>query len=126
MKASASASLWLASHLGFTGMLALCTVPLWFAEGYLLSRALAPPTTSAPSVPLPPPPATKAAPAPSTLPPAPPTPAPVVVPVEVPTNTPPPRPAMRTGSRAVAIEVYHAAGENAYARWTEGRHARGW
>lgn len=123
MKTSASASLWLASHLGFGGMLALCTVPLWVAEGYLFTRTLASPSPAAAvDMPTAPPPS---APPPSPTP-NPCTPAPVVAPVEAPVNTPPPRPAMRTGARAVAVEVYHAAGENAYARWTEGRHARGW
>ncbi len=123
MKTSVSASFWLAAHLGFRGMLALCTVPLWVVEGYILSRALTPPpATQAVENP------TSAEPPPTPVPPtsAPCTPAPAVAPVEAPTNTPPPRPAMRTGSRAVAIEVYHAAGDDAYARWTEGRHARGW
>lgn len=118
---SASVGFWFASRLGFVGMFGLSAAPMLIAESYLLSRALAPAVMTAPIE-------THVAPEIITPTPAqiPSTPAPVVAPVEAPTNTPPPRPAMRTGARAVAIEVYHAAGDDAYARWTEGRHARGW
>lgn len=116
MKTSA-AVFWVAARLGFGGMLGLCAAPMVVAEAYFVHRAVtreeAPPNVVTPTPPSPA--AVPAAPTPTPIPLTPP-------PEPVPASVAP----VRTGARQIIAETYHAGHEDTYARWVEGRQARGW